>query len=521
LSAWWHWGLLVALLVAGLFRLQTLSREPVAEWTVPTVAAAACPAGGRLFLMSVALATCALALALSLGFPVGVHLGRRGGAVLAALVLAPLAFPPHLASYVWRFLLEDVAGLFGVGLAWWRSPVWSFLGAAWTLAAVGWPLVALPVAVAMRLRGTRLEQELATLARPRAVFWGAVVPGLRPGLVVGAGVFFLLALSNYSVPLTWNVPSQNLAVFARLAASYSPGEAFVLAVPLQATVLALSALGLLWLSRRPYGLDLTYAHLGAGATVGRSSRGLTTLSGLVLLITLGAPMAALVAAPRALEMVRTNLVAGGQPFAWGLVLAGLGATGATVLGWVLASVLRGAGRVAVGVVELVGLTALFVPAAVVCAVLAGALAGPNWLSLLYDSLTVFLIAYGLRYFYIPYRVLRFVQRLHGHRHRDLQRLLGLGMLQRLRLTGWGVFRPALSVAWLIVFVLVLGELEMATFLAQPGRQPIGVFLDNLMHYGRSSLVNQWGTIVIVTEVVIAWTVLAVGLSQWRKFQVKT
>ena len=153
--------------------------------------------------------------------------------------------------------------------------------------------------------------------------------------------------------------------------------------------------------------------------------------------------------------------------------------------------------------------------------LAGALAEPNWVSLLYDSLAVFLIAYGLRYFYIPYRVLRFVQRLHRRQHRDLERLLGLGMLQRLRLTAWGVFRPALSVAWLIVFVLVLGELEMATFLAQPGRQPISVFLDNLMHYGRSSLVSQWAIIVVVAEVVIAWTVLAVGLSQWRKFQVRT
>ena len=114
MSAWWHWGLLVALLLVGLFCLRALRQEAPAEWTVPTVAAAAWPAGGRLFLTSVALATCALALVLPLGFAVGVRLGRQGGAVLAALVLVPLAFPPHLASYVWRFLLEDVAGLFSL-----------------------------------------------------------------------------------------------------------------------------------------------------------------------------------------------------------------------------------------------------------------------------------------------------------------------------------------------------------------------------------------------------------------------
>ncbi len=518
---YWAWILAVALLAVGLFCLRLLEHDASAEWTVPAAAARAWPAGGRLFFTSVALAACALVLALVFGFPVGVHLGRQGGIVLTALVLVPLAFPPQLSAYVWRFLLEDVSGLFGGAGAWWRSPRWSFFGAAWTLAAVGWPVVALPVAVSMRLRGTRLEEELATLARPRAVFWGAVVPGLLPGLLAGAGVFFLLALSNYGVPLMWNVPSQNVAVFARLAAFYSPGEALVLALPLQVTALALSALGLLWLSRRPYGLDLGETQVTAGGRVGSSSRPLAVLSGLVLLVTIALPAAAFVAGPRPLAMLKTNLLAGGSSYVWGLVLSGLGATGATLLGWVLATMLRRARRGVVAVVELVGLTALFVPAAVVCMMLAGALAGPNWLSPLYDSVAVFVLAYGLRYFYIPYRMVRFVQRLEGREYRDLQRLLGLGMLRRLTLTAWGVFRPAIIVSWLIVFVLVLGELEIATFLAQPGRQPISVFLDNLMHYGRSAAVSQWAIVVVATEVVIACTVLAVGLNQWRKWQVRT
>jgi len=311
---YWAWVLAVALFAAGLFCLRLVRQDGSVEWAVPTAAAQAWPAGGRLFLTSVALAACALVLALVFGFPVGVHLGRQGGAVLAALVLVPLAFPPQLSAYVWRFLLEDVGGLFGGAGVWWRSPRWSFLGAAWTLAAVGWPVVALPVAVSMRLRGTRLEEELATLARPRAVFWGAVLPGLLPGALAGAGVFFLLALSNYGVPLMWNVPSQNVAVFARLAAFYSPGEAVMLALPLQVTALALSALGLFWLSRRPYGLDLGEVRVGAVRCIGRSSRPLAVLSSLVLLVTIALPAAAFVAGPPALAMLKTNLLAGGSSY---------------------------------------------------------------------------------------------------------------------------------------------------------------------------------------------------------------
>ena len=79
--------------------------------------------------------------------------------------------------------------------------------------------------------------------------------------------------------------------------------------------------------------------------------------------------------------------------------------------------------------------------------------------------------------------------------------------------------PGLSLAWLIVFAFVLGELEIATFLAQPGRQPLSVFLDNLLHYGRSTTVAVWFLLVLVAEAALAWIILFVGLSQWRKLRV--
>jgi len=515
----WGWILAAAVLVGGLYVFRSLGERSAAQWTTPTLAASAWPAGGRLFFQSVGLAGCALVLAVLMAFPVAVQLGHRGGAVLAALVLVPLAFPPHLAAYVWRFALEDVAGAFAGGSTWWRGSGWSFFGSAWTLSAMYWPVVALPVALAMRARGRRLQEELATLADPRSVFWRAVVPGLFPGLVAGGGIFFLLALSNYGVPLTWNVPSQNVAVFARLAAFYSPGEAVVMAVPLQITVLVLSGLGLLWLSRRSYGLDLGAARCAGG---GPSRQGLWWTAGptgLVLLVTVALPLVAVTTAPETRSMLKVDLLAGGRPYFWGLVLSVLGATGALLLGSGLAVALRRARPAARVVVEMVGLSMLFVPAAAACLALAGALAGPGWLAAVYDSLGIFVLAYGLRYFYVPYKTVQVLQGLEGREHGDVERLLGLGFFARVRLSAWGLLRPGLAVSWLVVFALVLGELEMAGFLAQPGRQPVSVFLDNLMHYGRSASVAQWTLIVVATEVLIAWTVLSVGMRQWRKLQV--
>ena len=497
-------GLLVGLLILA-------ERRPGVPWTAPFGLAAATPAGGRLFARSLALAACASLIALLLAFPVGMFLGARGGRHVAALALVPVVIPPHVAAYVWRFVLEDLVALVPGVPALARTPWGAFAGAAWTLAALYWPLVALPLAVGMRLCGNRLREELATLAPPRAVFWRALAPGLAPALVAGLGVFFLLALANYGVPLMWNVPSQNIAVFARLAAYYSPRESLILAMPLAATAALACFVSLLWLARRPHGFEWT----GAATASRAGARWLAFFTAVVLVVTVAVPLVALAVSPGTLAGSLGDFVAGLPPFVWGCVIAALGATGATALGLALAAVPRRAKRLSVAI-EFIGLCSLFVPAAIVCLVLAGLMNGPRWLRGLYDSLAVFLVAYGLRFFYVPWKIARLAQSLRSPAQGELVALMGLGPLRRARLALAGTMKVAAAAAWLLVFALALGELEISTFLVQPGRQPISVFLDNLMHYGRSAALARWSLIIVAAEAALAWGVLSIGMTECRR-----
>ena len=123
--------------------------------------------------------------------------------------------------------------------------------------------------------------------------------------------------------------------------------------------------------------------------------------------------------------------------------------------------------------------------------------------------------------YIPWKAGRLALGFEGREHEDASRMMGLGRLARMRLSLLGTMRGAASLGWLIVFALALGELEIATFLAQPGRQSVSVFLDNMMHYGRSSAVIQWSFILLVTEAAVAAGVLWAGSRQWRRLRVRT
>jgi len=509
------WVAAPALLLAALLVVNARLNGGGGRWIAPTVAGAVWPSGGRLFLASVGLAAGATWIAVLLGFPFGVSLGRRPRAAMAALAFVPLLIPAHLAAYLWRFTLEDVFAAITGGAGLWRTTTGRFLGAAWTFGAMLWPLVALPTAMTMFVRGNRLEQELATLAPPRAVFRRAVVPGLMPAILAGAGAVFLLALSNYGVPLMWDLPSQNVAVFARLAAFYEPGHALVMSIPLLGVVFVCCAAALFWTLARRHAVDIGEWSLRSAGSPNRTGMALRVIAMTTLLLTVAGPLASLVAGPSWLGGMRAKFVAGLGPFVNGVGLAFLGAAGSVALGVGLARLLRRARRVWHVAVELIGLCLLFMPATILCVALSTMQSGPTPIVDLYRSAGVFLVAFGLRFFYIPWKITSIVQRLEGQPHEDMMRLMGLPWFLRARLALGGVLKPAVTVSGLIVFALALGELEIATFLYPPGWRPVSVFLDNLMHYGRSADVVQWSAIVVLTEAAIAWILLAAGLSQWR------
>ncbi len=507
---------LALLLLLGLLAWAHVASRDTPELLAPTVSGSAWPGGGRLFVNSLLLAGTSALIAALLGLAAGVYLGRKPASPFACLALAPLFFPPHLAAYVWRFTLEDLARLIVPTAGLWRTGLTRLLGGGWTLGALLWPIPAFAVALALHLRGNRLEEELSTLAPPGALFRRAVLPALLPALLAGSGVVFLLALADYGIPLMWNIPAQNVAAFARLAAFYEPGRALILSLPLLGTAVIGCGAGLL-LMRRHGRSDVIPPRPQSVLRPGLPSG---IAFGLVLLLTVAVPLGSLITSRGVLSEVRKSFLAGFEPCGWGMAIAALGASGAVMLAVSLALLCRRR-RFLAWPIEFAGLALLFMPATLLCIAAVQLRALSPWVAAVYDSLWIFFIAYALRLFYLPWKLARLAQNTESTEHRDMERLLGLNRLTRLRLALGGMLRPAVFGGWLIVFAFALGEVEIASFLVQPGRQPISVFLDNLMHYGRSTTVIQWALLMLAAEILMAWLLLKTGVPAWRRLRVTT
>lgn len=210
-------------------------------------------ASGALLARSACLASAVTAIALGLGIPLGVLLAktdvpsRRVGLLLHAF---PMFLPPFLLALGWFYL-------FGRG-SMFSSEVTSRLLFSPAGAVVVMALAFTPVVTALTMLGLSgvdpsLEEAALLVAPPRRVITRILLPAAWPALALAGIVVFTLAFSELGVPMFLRVRVYPAAVFSRLAgASFSPGEAALLVLPLLVIAIALLALERTFVGRRSF-----------------------------------------------------------------------------------------------------------------------------------------------------------------------------------------------------------------------------------------------------------------------------
>jgi iron(III) transport system permease protein len=79
--------------------------------------------------------------------------------------------------------------------------------------------------------------------------------------------------------------------------------------------------------------------------------------------------------------------------------------------------------------------------------------------------------------------------------------------------------PCMGVSLMLVFVLVVGELNATVLLVPPGKTTLAVSIDNLLHYGASATASALCLLeaaLVVTVVVLAWGWIRVCRRCWPR-----
>ena len=436
-------------------------------------------------------------------------------------LLLPLVTPPFVSALSWAQaygpggLTDDFGGFVLPGL--FGGP-----GVVIVIAVNVIPLVYLIVAAGL---ATRVAPDLERAARAagaggREVFRLVTLPLLRPALLGAAALAFVVAVNSFGIPAVLGLPAgfgtMTTRIYQDLARSAAPA-AFTRVLVLAAALVVVTVTVVAVADRR-FGLARTVVRtagpVGTKMVAGRRAwwpaLGLWAYVAFTGLVPLTALVASSLTKAVGLSPVPANwtlanfgeALTGSYGAALGrsVFLAVIAATLVVLLGGLAASLAQRRGGRSIGSAAI--LTFAVPGSALAVAVL---LAYGPWLR---DTLLIILVAYLAKFWALGHRSIA------GSADAippDLYRAArsgGAGPITALRTVIVPLLRPALAVAWAIVFLFAFHELTMSTLLYGPGSETLAVVILNLRQLGDVTVTSAMAVLLTALVLVAFLPVLA-------------
>jgi iron(III) transport system permease protein len=441
---------------------------------------------------SLTIAVSATIVALGLGLPVAFILAtgdlpfRR---LFHFLVLVPVLIPSYVMAGAWIHLLGP-AGLVNSTLAAVLGPaaklsIHSTAGCAWCLGISFFPVIAIIVASGI----SQLDSNLTDIARLSVNRWGvfryAVVPQILPHLAASVCLVLIFVFAQYGVPSLLGLNTYPVEVFAQFSAFYNETAAIATALPLTALVVFLILLQQRIMrthdyvritpsseTRQPMALKGTKPHAVAFLLI-------------LLLVTTVLPFFSVLAYAGSLAKVWSALRSYGDGIVTTSLLALLAAVVATAIAFPIGHHLARSHSRFWKTLDIVSWLPIAIPGTIIGL---GVIKLANSAAILQqDSFGVLLLiayigmfsAFSIRIFAATWR--RADPNIGEAAEMDCRR-----WYQRL----WHIDMPinagAIAASLMVVFVLVVGELNATVLLIPPGKATLSVSIDNLLHYGANA-----------------------------------
>ena len=457
-----------------------------------------------LLLRSLLLSVAVTILALALGVPLGVLVGRtnvRGLWAVSLLHAFPASLPPFVLALGW-FHLFGVSGMLGTATS--SGVLFGPAGVVMVLALAFTPIATALVALGLQGVDPGLEEAARVVASPLRVISHILIPAVAPAWILGGIVIFALAFSELGVPMFLRVDTFPAAVFARLGGvDYAPGEALALILPLVPIALILLAVERRFVGARSYALFGLRSRTQERLELGRWRVAATGAVWVAAVVSV-APIAAL--GWRALSRGGFTQVGPwmGASVWNSLSSSALAATVIVGMGIVVghagARRFRGAATL-----DAAAVLAFVAPAAVLGVGLIG-LWNRSSLQWVYGSAGILVVGYVARYAIIGVRTIASVVAQTPVHLEEAAAAAGAGFWRRLTRIVLPLHGRGIGVAWLLTLVFCLRDLELGALYYPPGGEPLTVRLFTLEANGPEPVVAA----LAILQVAMTAVALSVG-----------
>jgi ABC-type Fe3+ transport system permease subunit len=431
----------------------------------PSMAAAFLDQRQRSLMMNtLSLGAGATTLALVIGAPVGIILARcnPGRAWLARLILSvPLVLPSYVLALAWIVL-------FGAHASRW---VYSMPAAVVVLGFSLYPIVMLAAEAALRSVPARLEEAGRLSASPARVFVNITGPLMAAAVSASLLIVFVLAISDFAVPGLLRVRVYTTEVFTAFAALYDFRLATIMALPLGA-VAALASIAAIRFVRRPL--------------TGRTDRGQSGRRwddsaqriAAACMLAAGMTMVGLPIAAVALEAQggRAAYVDGVsvEALRHSVVWSAAGASLVVLIGTVLGNWRRTTAPRAAHLAEALWVTLFAVPATITGIGIIALWNRPGTLGTIYQTGAIVVIAYVSRFLPIGALLCGAFLRRVPVGVEEAATLSGASWTRTLISIIVPMSRGGLAAVWLVMFILMFGDVALAILVSPPGESNLAV-----------------------------------------------
>lgn len=445
-----------------------------------------------------------------LGAPLGLLLARTrlpAKRLLRIALIIPLIIPPYVLALAW-ILLTGSTGLLArvIGRDFLSDWTYSFAGAVIVLSVAYYPLSMLATEAAARRVDGHLEEGALLVTNTRRVLWRITIPLIASMIAAAALLIFVLGLSEFGVPSLLRVRVYTTEVFTAFAALYDFGAATALAVPLLVVTVIIAVTIKLIVGERFISLRRSI-HPGLPLSLGRGRS--LVFGGTILAFALSVvlPLVALAYEAGNLKRVTSTLAGSGAAIRNSLSLAAIAATLVIVLATFL-GYWRGRARTRWrGTFDLVLLVIFAVPSTVLGVGLIGLWNRPGLPGELYTTQAIIIIAYVARFVTVAALILAANVRQIPESLEEAADVAGASWPRSFAQIVFPNMRSAVVAAWLVCFILSVGELGTTILVAPPGESTLPVRIYTIIANTPSSEVAALA-LMEVGIILVLLTVLA-------------